>query len=192
LIDIPEKIKILGKYYDVFFDRYTEAANNVSFKLCKIFLNQDKLLENYNFNLFYFSITKIINNELILQLNQNQMKIISNIFKFLFQNGFKLYDEIKINDRLIKIDFKSTKIPNNCGGQAKLEKNIILVESFQSDDNRNETIIHEIIHFIDDEFKLNLIENQIRLLSIAWYSVFQDNFWINENSINIFENDYKI
>jgi len=51
----------------------------------------------------------------------------------------------------------------------------ILVSPKQSPDNQNDTLLHELTHFVDEELQTNMSERQVRLLSTGLYAVLKGN-----------------
>lgn len=51
----------------------------------------------------------------------------------------------------------------------------VIVSPKQSKDNQNDTLLHEITHFLDEELQTNMSERQVRLISTGWYAVLRAN-----------------
>jgi len=60
-------------------------------------------------------------------------------------------------------------------GQCVYWSQFIFLNHLLKKDNTLETLLHEVIHALEGEFKLNLKENQVRTLSVAMYSVLKEN-----------------
>ena len=61
---------------------------------------------------------------------------------------------------------------NMCGtmGSCNRERGFILIDNTLNTDQQNETLLHEIIHVIDGELKLNLDETTVARLAVGLYS----------------------
>lgn len=51
----------------------------------------------------------------------------------------------------------------------------VIVSPKQSADNQNDTLLHELLHFVDEEMQTNLRERQVRLLATGIYAMFKAN-----------------
>lgn len=60
-------------------------------------------------------------------------------------------------------------------GRADCNSDVIYMAESQSEANKKDTMLHEILHFISDRNKLDLTEQQVMILATGLYSIFTEN-----------------
>ena len=88
-------------------------------------------------------------------------------------------DKIKVSGVWYKIEIaKDTSDDMNEAqnrGKVVFGKGIIKILDSYFPESKNRTLLHEIIHILDDDFKLEFPEETIRRLAAGLYGVLKDN-----------------
>ena len=85
--------------------------------------------------------------------------------------------QIKINGKkyqLLPLEDDPHKEPNLCG-KVDSHNSLIYLDYTLDKQQLNETILHEAIHVISDDFGLNLSENKVKTLAVSIYSLIVNN-----------------
>jgi hypothetical protein len=70
---------------------------------------------------------------------------------------------------------KDTKFEEDEFGEVDFDKMEISINVEKGTDHQRDTVVHEILHAIDYDMKLNLSEKQVRSLACAVYQVLKSN-----------------
>jgi len=96
----------------------------------------------------------------------------------------KIPDKIKISGIEYKIIIKK---PADCDlseesfrGAADYKKCIITISSLYTQEGQERTLLHEILHVIDDDYKIGLSEENIRRITSSLYQVLKENNLLKE------------
>ncbi|GAH44107.1 unnamed protein product [marine sediment metagenome] len=93
-------------------------------------------------------------------------------------------DKIKVSGVDYKIEFvkeiKDDLHEAEYRGRTIYKENRILILDSYSTEGKFRTILHEIIHVLDDDYKLEMEENTIRRLTVGLYQVLKDNNLLRE------------
>jgi len=83
---------------------------------------------------------------------------------------------MRILGKEFKLEFVDGSVftPDNMGMMEFKNQRISIIGGMPND-NTQETILHEIIHIVDESFSLELGEKKVNALSSALYSIFKDN-----------------
>ena len=74
---------------------------------------------------------------------------------------------------------KGIDYDNGCLGRLKPRKQIIEIEELSNSDQKNETLMHEIIEEINTQLSLKLEHDNINRLGMMLYMVLKDNDMVN-------------
>ena len=79
-------------------------------------------------------------------------------------------DKIEILGKIYQIEYLGDDMMQGLLGSAKRITQKINISTNQSHDSAVETILHEVIHIIDGELKLELSEETVARLAVGLYS----------------------
>ena len=79
--------------------------------------------------------------------------------------------QIKIGGHTYKI----IDISGSDAGRAFTDKNTIAIDMYQSKSHVESTLLHEILHILNNLYDLNLTEAQVAVLETALYDVIKNN-----------------
>lgn len=82
--------------------------------------------------------------------------------------------------QILSKQYKIEKVQNNefsdlTIGRVNTKTGIIYIDESLNQDIKDETLLHEVLHVIDDNLKLNLSEEQIIRLSTGLYCILKEN-----------------
>lgn len=82
--------------------------------------------------------------------------------------------------QILSKQYKIEKVQNNefsdlTMGRVNTKTGIIYIDESLNQDIKDETLLHEVLHVIDDNLKLNLSEEQIIRLSTGLYCILKEN-----------------
>lgn len=98
--------------------------------------------------------------------------------------GWKYYEIINK-----EMDSDLIKDGQECFGRIDFDKQVIYLNSAYSKEQREATLIHEILHGIDNLYQIDLSEKQVALLADGLYTVIKDNGGLINGSNASNEND---
>lgn len=69
-----------------------------------------------------------------------------------------------------RVDYVKSNDISGMFGSAKRSDALIRINSEISQEQQEETLLHEVIHIVDEELKLDMTEDQIHRLAVGLYS----------------------
>ena len=96
----------------------------------------------------------------------------------------KIPKKIKVNGIIYKIEYVEEINDNihsaDYRGVALIKYKKVNILNYYFEDDKKRTILHEAIHILDDDFKINLNENSVRRLTSGLYAFLKDNKLLKE------------
>ena len=83
--------------------------------------------------------------------------------------------KIRLLGSIVKVIQDDSIIEKDIMGMCDIHKNEILISASMNEDMQEETLIHEVIHYVSEKSQLNLSERQVMGLSTGLYAVIKDN-----------------
>lgn len=89
----------------------------------------------------------------------------------------KIPEKVKILYKTFSIEEESNLHDggNDLYGQIHYMSEKMLINSAASDEQKEATLIHELVHGLDETFNIGLKEHQVELVSTALYMLIKDN-----------------